>query len=232
MKWFLPCAQKNERRGAFPAVGQGVGHLEIGGGAGFLHVIAGDGDRVELGHLLRGELEDVGDDSHRRLWRIDIGVAHHVFLENVILNGAGELLIGRALLEGGDDVEREDGQHRAVHGHRDGHLVERDAVEEHLHVEDRINGDAGLTDIPDDARVVGIIAAMGGEVEGDGETLLPCCQVAAIECVGFLGSREPGILADRPGLEAIHGGIRTAQERGDAGLVFQVLHARGVRLGI
>jgi hypothetical protein len=35
-----------------------------------------------------------------------------------------------ALFLGGDDVERHDRQHGAVHGHRHAHLVERDAVEQ------------------------------------------------------------------------------------------------------
>ena len=35
-----------------------------------------------------------------------------------------------------------DGDHRAVHRHRDGHLVEWDLVEEDLHVFDGIDGDA------------------------------------------------------------------------------------------
>ena len=152
----------------FPTVGESISHFEVGGGAGFLHVIAGDRDRVELGHVAGGELEDVGDDFHRGSRRIDIGVAHHIFLEDVVLDGARELVEGGALFQRGDDVEREHRQHRAIHGHRDGNLVERDAVEEHLHVEDRIDGDAGLADIADNARVVGVITTMGGEVEGDG----------------------------------------------------------------
>ncbi len=38
-------------------------------------------------------------------------------------------------------------QHRAVHGHRDRHLVERDAVEQDLHVLDGVDRDAGLADV-------------------------------------------------------------------------------------
>ena len=247
MKWFFPCAQKNERRGregvdvdargdagaeVFPAVGEGVGHFEVGGGAGFLHVIAGDRDRVELRHVLRGELEDVGDDPHRGRGRIDIGVPHHVFLEDVVLDRAGELVERGALFERGDDVEGEHGKHRAVHGHGDGDLVERDAVEEDLHVEDRVDGDAGLADIADDALVVRVVAAVGGEVEGDGEALLAGGEVAAVEGVGFLGGGESGVLADGPWLEAIHRGVGAAEEGGDAGLIVQVFHALEVVLGV
>ena len=48
------------------AVGEGVGQLQVVGRPGLLDVVAGDGDRVELRHLPRGEREDVGDDLHRR----------------------------------------------------------------------------------------------------------------------------------------------------------------------
>jgi hypothetical protein len=104
MKKFLPMAQKNESRGAnasmsmpaltpglqiFEAVGQRVGQLEVGRRAGFLHVVAGDRDRVELRHLLRGVGEDVGDDLHRGRGRIDVGVPHHELLEDVVLDRAG-----------------------------------------------------------------------------------------------------------------------------------------------
>jgi hypothetical protein len=46
-----------------------------------------------------------------------------------------------------DDVAGQDRQHRAVHGHRHRHLVERDAVEQDLHVLDRVDRDAGLADV-------------------------------------------------------------------------------------
>ena len=216
----------------FPAVGEGVGHFEVGGGTGFLHVVAGDRDRVELRHVLRGELEDVGDDLHRGCGRIDVGVPHHVFLEDVVLDRAGELVESGSLFEGGDDVEREHGKHRAVHGHGDRNLVERDAVEEDLHVEDRVDGHAGLADIADDAFMIRVIAAVGGEVEGDGEAFLSGCQIPAVEGVGFLGGGEPGVLADGPRLETIHRGIGAAQKGRDAGLVVQVLHASEVVFGV
>ena len=55
---------------------------------GFLHVVAGDRDRVELRHLSRRVGEDVGDDPHRGLRRVDVGVADHELLEDVVLDGA------------------------------------------------------------------------------------------------------------------------------------------------
>ncbi len=134
MKKFIPTAQKNDSRGAnwstfrpdrfagpdvLDAVGQGVGHLDVGGRPGLLHVVAGDRDRVELRHVRAGEREDVGDDPHRRRRRVDVGVADHELLEDVVLDGPGQLRRLHPLLLGGHHVERQHRQHRAVHGHRD-----------------------------------------------------------------------------------------------------------------
>jgi len=121
-----------------------------------------------------------------------------------------------ALLLPGDDEEGEDRDHRAVHRHGNRHLIERDAVEQDLHVLDRINRHARLADIADNARVIGIIAAVGGEVEGDREALLAGGEIAAIEGVRFLGGRETGVLADRPGTAGIHRGADSAREGGEA----------------
>ena len=170
----------------FDAVGERVAELEVCGRSRFLHVIAGDRDRVELRHLLRGVGEDVGDDAHRWRWRIDISVPHHELFQNVVLNGAGKFFRRHALLLAGDDEEGKHREHRAVHGHRHRHLVERDVVEQGAHVVDRVDGDARHADIAGDARMVGVVAAMGGKVEGDGHALLARGEIAAIEGVRVL----------------------------------------------
>ena len=100
------------------AVGQRVGELQVRRRSGFLHVIAGDGDGVELRHLLRREGEDVGDDAHGGIGRIDVGVANHELFEDVVLDGARQLGRRDALLLARDDEQRQHRQHRAVHGHR------------------------------------------------------------------------------------------------------------------
>ena len=120
----------------FQSIGKRVGHFEVSRRAGLLHVIAGDRDRVEFRHLLRGEFKNVRDDAHRGFRRIDVGIAHHEFLQDVVLNGARELVERGSLFEGGDDIECQDREDCAVHRHRDADPVERDAAEEDLHVED------------------------------------------------------------------------------------------------
>ena len=149
------------------AVGEREGQLLDRGRAGLVHMVARDRDRVELRHVRRAILDDVGDDPHRGRGRVDIGVADRELLQDVVLDGAGELVLGDALLLRGDDVEGHHRQDGAVHRHRDRHLVERDAVEQDLHVLERVDRHPRLADVADHAGMVAVIAAMGGEIEGD-----------------------------------------------------------------
>ncbi len=214
------------------AVGEGVRELQVGRRPGLLDVVAGDGDRVELRHLLRGVGEDVGDDLHRGLGRIDVGVPDHELLEDVVLDGPGELLGLDALLGGRGHVERHHGEHGPVHGHGHRHPVQRDAVEELTHVEDRVDRHARHADVPGDAGVVGVVPAVGRQVEGDREPLLPGGEVAPVEGVRLLRRREPGVLAHRPGLGDVHRRVRPAQERRQTGQRREEVQALGVGRGV
>ena len=137
-----------------------------------------------------------------------------------------------ALLLGGDDVERHDRKNRTVHGHRDRHLVQRDLVEEDLHVLDRIDRDTRLADVADDALVVRVVAAMRGEVERDRQALLPGGEVTPVEGVGLLRGRETCVLADRPRLQRVHRRIRTAQEGRQSGGILEVFEALEIGAGV
>lgn len=53
-----------------------------------LDMVSRDGDRVELGHVLTGIAENILDDANRRSGWIDVGVADHIFLQNIVLNSA------------------------------------------------------------------------------------------------------------------------------------------------
>ncbi len=171
----------------FEPVGQRVGQFQIGRGAGFLHMVTRYADGVEAGHVPRGIAEYVGDDPHGHFRRIDVGVAHHEFLQDVVLDGAAEFFQFCALFQGGHNIKGHDGKDGAVHGHGNRHLVERDLVEQDLHVEDGIDGHAGLAHVAHHPFVVGVVAAVGGQVEGHGKPFLPGCQVAAVKGIGFLG---------------------------------------------
>ena len=66
--------------------------------------------------------------------------------------------------------------------------------------------------------MIAVIAAMGGEIEGDRQALLAGGKIAPVEGVGILGGGEAGILPDRPRLGDIHGRVGAAQIRRDAGI--------------
>ncbi len=103
--------------------------------------------------------------------RIDVGVADHELLQDVVLKGAGEFVRRNALLFGRDDEGCEHRQGRAVHGHRHGHLVQRNPVEQDLHVLDGIDCHAGLAHIAGDAWVIAVIAPVGWQIEGHADAL-------------------------------------------------------------
>ena len=195
-------------------------------------MVTGDGDRVELRHVLRGVFEDVGDDLHGELRRVDIGVTHHELLEDIVLDGTCHLLEFGSLLESGVDIEREDRQHGTVHGHGDGHLVQGDAGEEHFHILQRADGHTCFADVTYHAHVIGVIAAVGREVEGYGQTFLTGREVAAVEGVGLLCGGESCVLTDGPRTERIHGAVRATEERRNTGDVVEVLHALQVLFGV
>ena len=145
--------------------------------------------------------------------RIDVGVAHHELFEDVVLDRAGELFRRHALLLGGDDVEREHRQHRAVHGHRHRHLVERDAGRtacacrrssrsrrppcrrRRRRADDRCRSRGGWRD------------------RRRSRALLPGGEVAPVEGVAVLGGGEAGILPDGPRLRDVHGRVGPAEIR-------------------
>ena len=76
-----------------------------------------------------------------------------------------------------DDVKRQHRQHRAVHRHRHAHLVERDAGEQRAHVVNEVDGDARHADVARNARMVAVIAAMGGKIESDRRPFCPAARL-------------------------------------------------------
>jgi len=136
------------------------------------------------------------------------------------------------LLLGGNDVHGHDRQGRAVHRHRDRHLVQRDAVEQDFHVLDAVDGYTRFAHIADDTRVVGVVAAVGGQVKSHRQAGLPGFEVPPVESIGFLGSGETCILAHGPRSAGIHGCLGAANKWRQAGQRVQVLEAMQIFRGI
>ena len=59
-----------------------------------------------------GPGKHVGDDAHGLLRRVDVGAAGDVLLEDVVLDGAGELAHVGAWRAGDGDVERQQDRRR------------------------------------------------------------------------------------------------------------------------
>ena len=202
--------QTRRQRGAniFFTVGQGIGQLQRRIGTGFLNVVAGNGDGVELGHVIRRVSNDIADNFHRRLRRINVGIAHHEFFQNVVLNGARQLLLADALLFGRDNIAGQHRKHRAIHGHGHGNLVQRNVVKQHFHVFDRVDGHTSFADVPRNARVIGVITAVGCQVKRYRDPLPAGSQCLAVKVIGLFGGGETCILANGPGTTGIHGRLR------------------------
>ena len=82
-----------------------------------------------------------------------------------------------------------------------------------LHVGERGDGDADLADLARGHRVVGVVADLGRQVEGDGEAGLALVEEVAVAAVRLLGVAEAGVLAHRPEAAAVHRGLDAARER-------------------
>ena len=81
-----------------------------------------------------------------------------------------------------------------------------------LHVLNTVDGDTRLANVPAHALVVAVIAAVGGEIEGNGQTLLPAGQCLPVKGVAFLSGGKAGVLANGPRPLRVHAGIGAAHE--------------------
>ena len=177
---------------------------------GLLQVVAADVDRVPLRDLVDGEGDRVGDQPHRGPGREGVGAAREVLLDDVVLGRAVERRALDAVLLGDRDVEAEQPGGGRVDRHRGVHLVERDAVEERVHVALVDDRDADLADLAAGERVVGVVAGLRGQVEGDREAGLALGEVAPVELVGAAGVGVARVGAHHPGAVALgEGGARS-----------------------
>ena len=120
----------------FAAIGKGEAQFLHKVRAGLLHMVAGDRDRVELRHFGGRVFDDIRHNPHRGFGRINIGVAHHEFFQNVILNGPRKRRARHTLFFACDDKTGEDRNHRTIHRHGNADFFQRNAVEQDLHILD------------------------------------------------------------------------------------------------
>ena len=117
------------------------------------------------------------------------------------------------LVFGDELVEQEQHRGRRVDRHRRRDLVERNLLEQQLHVGNRVDRDPGAPDFARSARIVGVVAELRRQVEGDGKPGLAALEQVAEALVRLFRRREPGVLPDRPGPPAVHVRVRPTRER-------------------
>jgi hypothetical protein len=89
---------------------------------------------------------------------------------------------------------------RGVDGHRGVHLIERDLVEQLIHVLDVRDRHADLADLAARQRAVGVVAGLRRQVEGHRQPGLAFGEIGSIEGVGRLGRAVTAIGPHQPGL--------------------------------
>ncbi len=109
--------------------------------------------------------KQVGDDAHRLVRRVNIGAARDVLLQHVVLHRARELASIDSLPPRNSNVKRQQNRSGRVDGHRRGNLRQIDAVEEALHVFDRVDGYTDFADFTHGQRVVGVEADLRRQVK-------------------------------------------------------------------
>ena len=127
-----------------------------------------------------------------------VRAAGEVLLDDVVLRGALEVRKRHAGLVGDGAVEAQEPGGGGVDRHRRVHLAERDLVEERVHVALVGDRDADLADLAAREHGVGVVAGLGGKVEGDREAGLALREVLAVELVRAAGVRVPRVRAHDP----------------------------------
>ena len=208
---------RRARRDAAVEVGEGVGERErdllCGRRAGLADVVAGDGDRVEARRLGGAVVDEVRRQPHRGPRREDVGPARDVLLEHVVLRGAHDHVRLVPLLLRRDDVHRHEDRRGRVDRHRGRDAVQRDVLEQRLHVGEAVDRHAHLADLAGRHRVVRVVAGLRRQVERRREPGLAVGQQLTEALVGLLGGSEAGVLAHGPEPPAVHRRLHAARER-------------------
>ena len=127
-----------------------------------------------------------------------------VLLQDVVLQRAVQLRRIDALLLPHRDIERQQDGRRRVDRHRRADLVQRDPLEERLHVRQARYGHARAPHLARRQRMVGVVARLRRQVERHAQARLSVFEQVAIPRVRLLRRREPGVLPHRPHAPPVH----------------------------
>src|SRR6266851_903105 len=98
-----------------------------------------------------------------------------------------------------------------VDGHGGGNALQRDPLEQLLHVGERPDRDADLADFAFRLGIVGVEPELGGEIERQREAGLALLEEVAEAPIRLARSPEPRVLAHRPQLAQVHAAVDAAR---------------------
>ena len=175
------------------------------GGACFTDMVAGNGDGVPLRYVCGAVFEDIGDQTHGRFNRENVGAASCVFFQDIVLDGAAKSSCRNALFFSYSDVHSQQYGSRCVDGHGSGNFAEVDAVEQSFHIVEGVDSNAYFTNFASGHFVVGVIADLGWQVECAGQAGAAVSDQVFVTFVGFFSGGESSIHTHGPEFATVHG---------------------------
>ncbi len=123
---------------------------------------------------------------------------------------AAQLRHREAALLGIDDIHGPDNGGGAVNGHRSGDFIQRQAVEQDLHVRQRGDSDAAFAKFASSQVMVGVIAVERGHIESGREAGLALGKQVLETRIGILSRAKTREHAHRPRFGAVHRRLHAA----------------------
>jgi len=189
-----------------------------GRGPCLLQMIGADIHGIPFRQIACGKGNHIGGEFQGGPGRKHMGAAREIFLDDVVLGGAGQLVAWNALPIGNRHIKGEEPRGGGIDGHRGVHCCQRNAVEQGPHVADMGNGDAHFPHFTARQEMIGIIAGLGRQVEGYGKTGLALFKIGTEQPVAFCSRGMAGIGAKQPGLVGWrvkrHSGVHFAMQYG------------------
>ena len=148
-----------------PAIAQGEGHFFHCCAARFTDMISRDGDGIPFGKFPTAPFEDVGDDTHRGTWRIDVGPTRGILLEDIVLDRTRQPGKIRTLSFRLRDIKCQEDMRRRVDGHGCGNLIEPNPVKQRSHIPEAVDGDANLPYLTFRHRMITVIPDLSRQVK-------------------------------------------------------------------
>ena len=195
------------------AVGQGEGYLLDRRTACLAHVVAADADGIPAGHVLLAKRDDVGGDPQGRLGRVNVRTPGHVLLEKVVLQSSLQLSGFHSLALGHRNHHAEQCGGRSVNRHRDADLVQRNLVQQNLHVLQGRDGHPDPSHFSPGHGMIGVVSHLSRKIKGHGQSRLSLGEQIAVALVRFLRAGKARILAHGPQAAPVHRGLYTAGVR-------------------